>query len=60
MQLRNSNLVVKYRQYHKHGALEPSVLSEVFSSLALLRATSSGSVPCVDLSILNNGRCRKT
>jgi len=20
---------VKYRQYHKHGALEPSVLSEV-------------------------------
>jgi len=47
---------VKYRQNHKHGALEPSVLSEVFSSLALLRATSSKSVPCVDLSILNNGR----
>jgi len=48
------NVVVQYRQYHKQGTLEPPVLSKVFSSLAPLRATSSASVPCVDLSILYN------
>ncbi len=52
------NTVGQYRQYHKQGALEPSVLSEVFSSIALLRATSSASVPRVDMSILYNGRWR--
>ena len=49
-------LVVQYRQNHKQGALEPPVLGEVFSSLAPMRVTSSESVPCVDLSILYNGR----
>jgi len=39
--------------------LEPPALSEVFSSLALLRATSSASVPYVDLSILYDGRLQK-
>ena len=36
--------------------MSPSALNEVFSSLVPLRATCSASVPCVDLSILYNGR----
>ena len=35
------------------------MLGEVFSSLAPMRVTSSESVPCVDMSILYNGRLRR-
>ena len=53
------NLVVQYRRIKSRVLMSPSALSEVFSSLAPLRATCSESVPCVDLSILYNGRLEK-
>ena len=54
------NLVAQYRQIKSRVLMSPSVLRRcILAPYVPLRATCSASVPCVDLSILRNGRLEK-